>query len=58
MDKNQTTSFMAACKDFFGFKPGQTLTEFRDEIKELTPADRQAIQIGLIQNGYKFETAE
>jgi len=54
MDKNETTTFIAACKDFFGFKPGQTLMEFRDEIKALTPADKDEIQAGLVQNGYKF----
>lgn len=33
-------SFVAACKEFFGFKPGQTLIQFRDEIQALTPKDR------------------
>ena len=32
--------FMVACKKFFGQKPGQTLTEFRDEVNKLTPQDR------------------
>jgi len=33
-------SFTAACKDYFGYKPGQTLGEFMNEVKELTPEDR------------------
>lgn len=34
-------AFIAACKDFFGYKPGQTLQEFSAEIKALTPKDRE-----------------
>lgn len=34
------TAFIVACKEFFGFKPGQTLLEFKEEIAELTPQDR------------------
>lgn len=33
-------SFVAACKEFFGFKPGQSLMQFRDELATLTPKDR------------------
>jgi len=40
-------TFMAACKNFFGFKPGQTLSEFSAEIKALTPADRAELTPGL-----------
>lgn len=36
-------SFVAACKDYFGFKPGQTLLQFRDEIAALTTKDRQEL---------------
>jgi hypothetical protein len=34
------TSFIAACREFFGMKFGQTLQEFAKEVKELTPEDR------------------
>lgn len=34
-------SFTAACKEYFGYKPGQTLGEFMTEVKQLTPEDRQ-----------------
>jgi len=36
----QIMSFTAACKHYFGYKPGQTLGEFMAEVKELTPEDR------------------
>ena len=54
MDKNEKTSFIAACKDFFSFKSGQSLMEFRDEIKALTEKDKAELQAGLEQNGYRF----
>lgn len=34
------TAFIVACKEFFGFAPGQTLLEFKEEVAKLTPADR------------------
>lgn len=40
-------SFVAACKEFFGFKPGQTLSEFSGEIKALTHNDKMEIAAGL-----------
>lgn len=33
-------SFVAAVREYFGFKPGQTPMEFMQEIKALTPDDR------------------
>ena len=54
MDKTQSSSFVGACMDFFGKKPGQTLTEFGAEIKALTEKDRAEIKAGLIQNGYNI----
>lgn len=47
-------SFMAACKDFFGLKSGQTSMDFAKEIKELTEEDRKDIRLGLEQNGYEI----
>lgn len=40
-------AFIVACKDFFGFKPGQTLLEFKEEVSQLTPADRVEMAEGL-----------
>lgn len=36
----KTISFIAACKRFFGMQPGQTLTQFGEELRQLTDADR------------------
>lgn len=36
-------SFVVACKQYFGFLPGQSLMEFRDEIRKLTPEDREEL---------------
>lgn len=33
-------TFTAAIMDFFGYKPGQKLMEFRDELKALDEKDR------------------
>lgn len=33
-------SFIAACREFFGLKDGQTLQQFAQEIRELTPDDK------------------
>ncbi len=33
-------AFIVACKEYFGFKPGQTLLEFKAEVAQLTPQDR------------------
>lgn len=34
------TNFSAACKKFFGYMEGQTLTEFGKELGALTPTDK------------------
>lgn len=44
--------FIAACKEFFGQLPGQTLVDFRNEVAKLTPEDKAEIRTGLIQNGF------
>ena len=51
MNAPQELGFIAACKAFFGFLPGQTMLEFRDEVQKLTDKDRAEIREGLIQNG-------
>lgn len=43
--------FIVACKEFFGFKPGQTLLDFKNEVGQLTPEDRIAIRTGLVLAG-------
>ena len=40
-------TFMAAARDFFGLKPGQTPIQFGQEIKALTPKDREDLKPGL-----------
>lgn len=54
--KPKPNTFMAAMKDFFGLRPGQTLMEFRDEIKELSADDRAYFATGLRANGYPIPT--
>lgn len=41
------TGFIVACKQFFGFLPGQTLMEFKNEVAKLTPKDREDMIPGL-----------
>jgi hypothetical protein len=52
----KTMTFMQACGDYFGKKVGQTLAQFRDELKALTEKDREDLIAGLEQNGYKITT--
>jgi hypothetical protein len=51
------SSFTKACKEYFGYKPGQNLTGFMPEIKELTEEDR-AYFIKLFPSvGYEITSA-
>ena len=53
----QVKGFIIACKDFFGFLPGQTLFEFKNEVAALTPKDRAEMLPGLEKAlGYKIST--
>lgn len=36
--------FTAACRQFFGQRPGQTLKEFTEEVRTLTDADRAELR--------------
>lgn len=58
VDGKKTTEpqgFIVACKGFFGFKAGQTMAGFRDEMAELPKADREQIRTMLIeQEGYNI----
>lgn len=47
--------FIVACKEFFGFKPEQTLMTFRDEVAELTREDKEEIRAGLIALGFDIK---
>lgn len=44
MATNQPKGFIVACKDYFGFAPGQTLLEFKNEVAKLTPKDREELR--------------
>lgn len=48
-------SFVAACKEFFGFKEGQTLTEFGAELKALSYEEKLEIAAGLRATGLDCE---
>lgn len=52
MAQGKEMGFIAACKEFFGFLPGQTLMTFREEVQKLTEQDRKEIRAGLEQNGF------
>jgi hypothetical protein len=47
-------SFPAAAKAFFGFKPDQKLSEFMEELKQLSPDDRIELAAGLEKHGIKI----
>ena len=49
--------FAAAMKDYFGFKPGQTLTEFALELRALNPADKEWFKTNLATVGYEIVKA-
>jgi hypothetical protein len=55
LDKDKPQSLTAAIKDFFGFKPDQSLQQFMMELKELSDQDKTELKAGLIQNGYKIK---
>ena len=49
--------FMSACNDFFGMKEGQKLTDFRDEVGQLSDQDKKEIADGLEATGkYKIKS--
>jgi hypothetical protein len=57
MSEMKKLTFMAACRDFFGVREGQTAMDFGKELKQLTEADRAEIKAGLQQNGYEIIAA-
>lgn len=46
-------SFVEAMKDYFGFLPGQNMSQFFAELKVLTPDERQWFKDNLATVGYK-----
>ena len=46
-------TFTAAIKHYFGFKPGQKLMDFRDELQALDVADRDYFKALLLTVGIK-----
>lgn len=52
-------TLMVALRDFFGYQPGQKLSEFTVEMKAAIekPADRQFYVDGLQANGYEIVQA-
>ncbi len=48
------STLMKALKEYFGFKPGQNLTDFMAEIKALTPEDRAYFKREFAKVGYEI----
>lgn len=42
----EVKSGMVVLKNYFGMKEGQTLNEFNEEVKKLTPEDKEELVIG------------
>jgi hypothetical protein len=57
MGEMKKLTFMAACRDFFGVKEGQTAMDFGKELKQLNEADRAEIKAGLEKIGYEIIAA-
>jgi hypothetical protein len=43
MAEEKKKGFLIACKEYFGFLPGQKLSEFAAEMREVAPAFRKEI---------------
>lgn len=50
-------TFITAMKDYFGMHPNQTAMEFMQEIKALTPQDRDWFKANLPSVGYEIVSA-
>lgn len=51
---NIEISLLAACKDFFGPKEGQSNMEFMQEFKKLSKQNQQELHAMLTKVGYKI----
>ena len=52
MEKSTPVGLIALCKEFFGFRPGQSLMEFRDEYKALSEKDKNDLKKAFEEMGY------
>lgn len=50
----KSMSFVSAMKDYFGLKEGQSLNEFAQELRNLSPADKAWFQTNLATVGYEI----
>ena len=50
-------SFLKACMEHFGKRPGQTLVGFRDEMNELTPKDKIELSQDFLAIGVEIVSA-
>ncbi len=48
------STLIKACKEYFGFKPGQNLSGFMEEIKTLTDDDRTYFKREFVKVGYEI----
>jgi len=48
-------TFTVACKKFFGTKFNQTLSQFLEEIRKITPEDRKELTELMRKNGIEIE---
>lgn len=46
--------FVSACKEYFGLKEGQTLTQFAQELKALTAKDKADLSAMFATVGYEI----
>lgn len=53
-DSKPSMSFVGAMRDFFGFKPGQGLSDFSAELKALGPEDKAYFTAELGKVGYSI----
>ncbi len=53
--EKKAMSFAAAVKDYFGFRPGENLSDFMKELKELNEKDREDLKSGLESVGYEIK---
>ncbi len=58
LSKATPMAFMSAMRHFFGTKPGQTIVQFRDELKALTDDDKAYFRKHLIADGYIMKDSD
>lgn len=47
-------TFLRACKDHFGYRPGEDLKAFGAELKQLTPKDREDLKAEFAKIGIEI----